>query len=353
MLSFSRIAVAVAGFIAVVAVLIAMSDEDGYYRGKFFSRMLQRGGDATSAHKDKERAQVGWTAFAVSFARAIESLKNEGDGLVNDPVATKLFDLRLGAAPFGARVIFSLFSSFKSLFGFVVGDSIVPVLSLVAVRTRYIDDHIEAFLTSSSGEMNSQLVIIGAGLDARPFRMGEMLRSTNTMSFEVDFPGMLQEKRRIFQNCGFSYSKLIDQEKRVKHVGVDLSVPGWEDELLAQGFQKEAKTVWLLEGLTGYLTDEELKQLLGIISESSAESSLIIATWITPDNPTKLGMHRFFTNDPSAVVKPFGFVEVDVSPLGKAGKHYNRNVDTKSFHTYLLSCHRKEKRLLNVNWPSA
>jgi len=41
----------------------------------------------------------------------------------------------------------------------------------------------------------------------------------------------------------------------------------------------EAQCVWLLEGLTGYLTEEELLGLLQKIDRLSAPGSVILATW--------------------------------------------------------------------------
>ena len=42
------------------------------------------------------------------------------------------------------------------------------------------------------------------------------------------------------------------------YVGVDLSLPEWPEKLVAAGFNASRPSIWLLEGLTGYLTEGEL-----------------------------------------------------------------------------------------------
>ena len=65
-------------------------------------------------------------------------------------------------------------------------------------------------------------------------------------------------------------------------VGVDISLEGWQGALIAKGVDSKKPPVWLLEGLTVYLTETELLALLGVISHLSAASSRLAATWLAP-----------------------------------------------------------------------
>ena len=52
---------------------------------------------------------------------------------------------------------------------------------------------------------------------------------------------------------------------QLQSVCANLTKEPWEEELLARGFRGPSS--WLLEGLTGYLTQEELEHLLGTLSK--------------------------------------------------------------------------------------
>ena len=56
-------------------------------------------------------------------------------------------------------------------------------------RTRYIDDTVQAALAKGVG----QLVILGAGLDTRPYRLPGMAA---VKVFEVDLPAVQNDKKK-------------------------------------------------------------------------------------------------------------------------------------------------------------
>ena len=275
-----------------------------------------------------------------------------------DPVAVRLFALR-GGAPLGGRLAFAIGCPlFEPLLAWSPG--LRRKHELVAVRTQFLDAAIRNALP-----LRRQLVTVGAGLDSRPFRMRDALQ--DTAIFEVDFPGMLAAKRRLFSASGFDYDELLHTQKQVRHVGVDLSLEGWHEALTAQGFDSATPALWLLEGLTGYLTEAELLSLLGVISRLSAPSSRLAATWLAPGGE-QLTMHRFVTQNPSPMLLPLGWEEVQVQTLpqaasslrgdapalrggeragegGRGGEEGAKSADIPDEDElngrYLLSCHEK------------
>ena len=100
-------------------------------------------------------------------------------------------------------------------------------------------------------------------------------------------------------------------------IGVDLSVPGaWREaseKLTSEGFLRSRPSVWVLEGLTSYLTPPELKSTLESIAALAAPESRLIATFLSATRPPgcigeacKLGMHKFTTDNPIPEVAVFG-----------------------------------------------
>jgi len=83
-----------------------------------------------------------------------------------------------------------------------------------------------------------QVVILGAGLDARAWRMPELAGST---VFEVDHRASQQDKlRRI--------GGLVPMAGRVIPVAVDLAAERLGPTLESAGFDRQAVTTWVWEG---------------------------------------------------------------------------------------------------------
>jgi len=151
-------------------------------------------------------------------------------------------------------------------------------LDMMASRTRWLDD---AIITAKP----KQLVILGSGLDSRAWRM-DALRATEV--FELDFQEVLHAK-----------IALLKEESPVggwHAVPANLGKDDWVSRLVTAGFHSERTTVWVLEGLTGYLTLQELDDLFGKISASSAEGSSVLATFTGLGSGLETSMHKTLWN---------------------------------------------------------
>ena len=111
---------------------------------------------------------------------------------------------------------------------------------MVAARTRHCDD----LLKEMSGI--GQVVLLGVGLDFRPFRL--QLLPTVTV-YEVDFPAMLVERERMVSLLG------LDGEFERVGVGLDLELEDLGDGLRAAGLDAGKKTLFVSEGTSMYLDD--------------------------------------------------------------------------------------------------
>ncbi|HBE20914.1 MAG TPA: SAM-dependent methyltransferase [Cyanobacteria bacterium UBA11149] len=119
------------------------------------------------------------------------------------------------------------------------------VADRLAIRTRFFDD----FLIDAVSEVR-QVVILAAGMDARAFRLPW---PDGTIIYELDKAEVLAKKEAILKEK----QPLCHR----KAIAADLTQP-WQDKLLEQGYQNNVPSVWLLEGLLMYLTEEEVYNLL-------------------------------------------------------------------------------------------
>ena len=271
--------------------------------------MLAGGTSTTSGHADASRRQVGGTAYGVAAFRAIESLSRDrrSGPFITDKAAEALFALLRGTAPPRWRLMVYFFRwlrwpPFRWLFPISRAEKL---RSLIALRTRHIDGEIAAVTSSTTSGL--QLVIVGSGLDTRSTRM-PILESGRI--YELDFEDMhVQKWLQLAESADFP------RPPHVLSVGCDLSLgpPKWRSMLTRAGFDASRASVWLLEGLTSYLTATELSLLLEAITELAAPESRLVATFVSATRPRgsigeacAMPMHRFFTDEPVAVVAGFG-----------------------------------------------
>jgi methyltransferase (TIGR00027 family) len=136
-------------------------------------------------------------------------------------------------------------------------------------RTISIDD---AIRNHAAG----QLVILGAGLDARAWRMSELAWAT---VFEVDHPASQQDKlRRI--------GGLAPTARRVVAVAIDLASERLGPTLERAGFDPQAVTTWVWEGVVPYLTADEVRATVAQVAELSAPASQLVVNYQTKSVPT-------------------------------------------------------------------
>ncbi|MFF8267158.1 SAM-dependent methyltransferase [Streptomyces sp. NPDC016562] len=133
---------------------------------------------------------------------------------------------------------------------------------LVALRTRFFDDE----LLAASGQCR-QVVLLGAGLDSRAFRLDW---PQGTEVYEVDRGDVLRFKRGVVARAG--------QEPRCTRVEVAADLRGdWPGALRAAGFNPWRPTAWAAEGLLPLLSRTENDQLLSGITAMSAAAGRLVA----------------------------------------------------------------------------
>ncbi len=115
-----------------------------------------------------------------------------------------------------------------------------------------------------------QLVILGAGLDGRAWRLPGL---ENTVVFEVDHPAtqLLKRQQATLQSL---------KAKDIRFVGIDFTVDHIVAKLDESGFNRDAKTFWLWEGGTMYLKPKEVAATFSSIAELSGRHSSVAFTYM-------------------------------------------------------------------------
>lgn len=141
--------------------------------------------------------------------------------------------------------------------------------------------------TISAAPAPEQLVILGAGLDSRAWRMDAL---KNTVVFEVDHPASQAWKRD--RALGLSARSVAPKARDIRYVSIDFERDFDRDferdrlaPLLASaGFDALKSTFWLWEGVTMYLRAVDVVANLGAFANLSAAGSRIALTYLRKRN---------------------------------------------------------------------
>jgi methyltransferase (TIGR00027 family) len=141
---------------------------------------------------------------------------------------------------------------------------------VIVPRTVAIDDAVRA-------HPSPQLVILGAGLDGRAWRMPELAAAT---VFEVDQPASQADKRdRAADLSG----------RRPTFVPVDFGRDRLGEALTAAGHRADRATTWVWEGVVPYLTEAQVADTVTAVAACSAPNSRLIVNFQMPALSTKFG----------------------------------------------------------------
>ncbi|MPY50112.1 SAM-dependent methyltransferase [Streptomyces acidicola] len=191
-----------------------------------------------------------------------------------------------------------------------------------AIRTRFLDDLLQGAARAGA---TPQVVLAPAGMDSRAYRMRW---PDGTRFFELDRPAVLAYKEE----------QLRSERPRVdrRAVALDLTRPGWQDGLLAAGYDPDRPSVWLLEGLLYYVGQEDAHRLLDQVAALMAPDSRIAADLVNaaaltlPDVRALLDVFAgwgcpwvFGTDEPEALFDAHGFQVEAVQP-GDPDADYGR-----------------------------
>jgi methyltransferase (TIGR00027 family) len=204
-----------------------------------------------------KQGQASRTAEYMALFRALEST------LAAD---RRLFEDRFATAFLSAR------------FRFVVGLARIPVIGTLVrayidrrwpgartsavARTRFIDDAVESALRAGI----QQVVILGAGFDARPYRLATL---TRVAVYELDHPYTSPAKRKVVTTV------LSWAPHHVQFIPVDFDSESWQNTVTGAGYEPRRRTVFVWEGVTNYLTEDAVDEILRWCARAAAGSRVL------------------------------------------------------------------------------
>jgi methyltransferase (TIGR00027 family) len=180
---------------------------------------------------------VGSTSRWIAAGRALES--ESADPLFRDRFAREL----------AGEPGFALLASMRAAMGMPNAKGPEPYFS---IRTRFFDD---AMIAAVHGSSIAQVVILGAGMDTRAFRLEW---PHGLVLFEVDREDVFDRKEAVLARL----EARPTYDRRV--VRADESGP-WTLTLNAAGFDAARPTAFLVEGLLYYLSAGAVSDLLNAI----------------------------------------------------------------------------------------
>jgi len=199
-------------------------------------------------------SSVGATATMVAAARALAT--EDPRGLINDPFAEPL--VRAVGIDFFVRMLDGEITDSPWA---DAPERVEAVVAGMAMRTKFFDE----YLITSTADGVRQVVILASGLDSRAYRLPW---PSGTVVYEIDQPAVIDFKTSVLAGLG------AQPTAQRRTVGLDLR-EDWPTALRAAGFDPDAPTAWLVEGLLIYLPPDAQDRLFDTITSLSAPDSAI------------------------------------------------------------------------------
>lgn len=174
-------------------------------------------------------------------------------------------------------------------------ESVRACTDVVVPRTVAIDDAVRA-------RAGGQLVVLGAGLDTRAWRLPELAR---TDVWEIDHPASQQDKRARLAEAaarddaggedgasgedGSRADALPALARSVRFTPVDFAVDDLDAALAAAGHDASAPTMWLWEGVVPYLTRGQVQATMTAIAARTAPGSALVVNYQAPSARARAG----------------------------------------------------------------
>ena len=197
------------------------------------------------------------TAEFMALFRALESVRRpRRKRLFDDPYANRFLGTRLRLVLALARV-----PGLGALVPRVIDRGWPGARSSGVARTRLIDEAVAAAIADGI----EQVVVLGTGFDCRSLRLPGLDR---VRVFEVDHPATLAARERALADLSAPGAGRVAAP-------IDFDREALADVLAATGFRLEARSLFLWEGVTNYLTEDAVDGVLRFVARAAPGSRLL------------------------------------------------------------------------------
>jgi methyltransferase (TIGR00027 family) len=209
------------------------------------------------------RNPAAQTAFGPMVQAAIEQYEPPERRLVSD-------DFALSILPAGQRaVVRAMRWPLLRRLTVAAGERAVPgSWALITCRKRFIDDKLDEAL----GNIDA-IVDLGAGMDTRAYRLA---RRSDIPFFEVDLPVNIERKRAAVRRA------IGEVPASVHLVPLDFEHADLMATLAGHGYRSDARTFFIWEGVTQYLTEDAVRATLAALQAAPTGSRLAF-TYVRKD----------------------------------------------------------------------
>jgi len=147
-------------------------------------------------------------------------------------------------------------------------------------RTAYMDQVVQQALRDDV----PQIVMLGAGYDTRPYRFGSEIKGTRI--FELDAHPTQQRKRRLLAQA------YVPIPPQLVYVTINFEREQLAEVLARAGFDRKAKTLFVWEGVTYYLSPRAVDDTLAFIRNNSPSGSALCFDYMiqAPDLASRYGV---------------------------------------------------------------
>lgn len=201
---------------------------------------------------------VGNTSLGAATCRFIEQYQPAQARLFTDPLVKELV---------GAPI--RLLVQFAGMRRFIIDrtDAVAAgIYGAQVCRARFIDDTVQAALARGI----DQLVILGAGLDTRPYR----LRGAERVKvIEADLPAVQADKKKKLHKA------LGRLPQNVTFLPIDFDTQSLESAFAGTAFDPARPAVFIWEGVTQYISEAAVQQTLAFVGKA-APGSLLVFTYV-------------------------------------------------------------------------
>jgi methyltransferase (TIGR00027 family) len=251
--------------------------------------------------RSSRRSGVSATLLASFYTRWMQHQL----GTRRDDACARLMPVLPNVSPLGLWLVSAPILFARGLIGYVPPiyrypyQGVPPARDQPAARTTFFD----AALARHLGGVE-QLVVLGAGLDTRAFRMppGAHLRC-----FEVDQPRTQAFKREMLVRAG------LDAD-RVCFVAADFEREDWLAKLVAAGFDPGRPAFFLWESVTMYLARAAVERTLRAIA-GTARGSVVAFDYFAADLLEQRSLFwRYARAVLNLVGEPLGTFGIDSTP---------------------------------------
>jgi len=176
-------------------------------------------------------------------------------------------------------------------------------------RTKYID----AVFQEALGQGVEQILIFGAGFDTRAVRL--KTETDAVQVFELDVPLTQQGKLEQYAKRG------VTIPPNITFIAIDFDKEALPDKLLAAGFRKGVRSLFILEGLLMYLQPQSVDETFKVMTMFAGAGSFVVFDYVHAAVLQQAGNY-------------YGQEEI-VKSVAKAGEHWLFGLDKDTLDKFL------------------